>query len=116
MRLIMKVSPDEFNTRLINLPTAIDFTDVDHVVLVVTSTNEFGGLSFDAAYLLGDLTINGQPTQAATQVSQSLHFSTYGAVPLEEDTKIRLLHAWQFTDEVPERDTRLYSTTTSITQ
>lgn len=114
MRLIMKISVDEFNTRLIHLPTAIDFTGVNHVVVVVTSTNEFNGITFDDAYLLGDLTINAEPAQSATQVAQTLQFNAYGKVPLAESTKLRLLHAWQYTDEVPEEDQRIYSSKTEI--
>lgn len=108
-RMIIKVSPDEFNARQILLPHALPFTKEEAVVFVVTSTNEFGGLTYEDAYLITKLKVTDSTTPGGP--AQTLEMQEYGKVTLDEAWKIPLLPKVYIVEPVPERDQRIYSQT-----
>lgn len=100
-RKILRVLVDEFNARTINLPTPMQF-DVqnDIVVVVVASTNEFGGVTYDA-YRITELVVT---SPVSGTVPQTLTINEYGKVDVEEHWKPSLMQHHLFIEFVPDGD------------
>ncbi|WOL24499.1 hypothetical protein fHeYen902_153 [Yersinia phage fHe-Yen9-02] len=110
--MIIKVSPDEFNARQILLPHALPFTKEEAVVFVVTSTNEFGGLTYEDAYIITKLKVTDGTTPGGP--AQVLEAQEYGKITLDEAWKIPLLHKVFIVAPVHEHDQSIYSKTEFI--